>query len=184
METTDQTKRELIISATEANLKALVLAIPIILLYGSPFFIIWSDRIKSGAFWEILDPSIFFLISLVAGIALHEFIHGIFWSLYTKEGFKSIKFGIMWKSLTPYCHCKEPMKIKHYITGAIMPGILLGLIPAIIALFTGDPLLLIYAVIFTIGAGGDLLIIWMLRKEDKNTFAQDHPSKIGCIIYD
>jgi hypothetical protein len=65
------------------------------------------------------------LIALTIGIILHE-LHGITWAKYTKDGFKSIRFGVLWKFLTPYCHCKEPL-VKHYIIGGIMPAIVLGL---------------------------------------------------------
>jgi hypothetical protein len=40
------------------------------------------------------------LIALTIGIILHELIHGITWAKYTKDGFKSIRFGVLWKFLT------------------------------------------------------------------------------------
>jgi hypothetical protein len=39
------------------------------------------------------------LIALTIGI-MHELIHGITWAKYTKDGFKSIRFGVLWKFLT------------------------------------------------------------------------------------
>lgn len=86
--------------------------------------------------------------------------------------------------LTPYCHGKEPIKIGPYILGALMPGFLLGMIPAVISSLTGNIFLLIYGLIFIFSAGGDLTIIRMLRKERRDSLVQDHPSKVGCFVYE
>lgn len=120
---------------------------------------------------------------MVAGVVVHELIHGIAWSSFAKDGFKSIRFGVLWKSVTPYCHCKEPLLVRQYQIGAAAPGIILGIIPAIIALFTGSLLWLAFGLFFTMAAGGDLMIILMLKNEDLNHLVQDHPSKIGCLVY-
>jgi hypothetical protein len=184
MESNDYTQRELTISAVEANIKALIFVVPIITVFGLPFILLWKDSIKPGLIIPAFKPTVLFFFFIIAGIILHELIHGIFWSLYLKNGFKSIKFGVMWKSLAPYCHSMEPMKIKQYIIGGVMPAILLGFAPSIIALITGSFGLLMFGIIFTIAAGGDFLIIWMLRKEDKDGYVQDHPTKIGCFVYD
>ena len=85
--------------------------------------------------------------------------------------------------LTPYCHCTEPLKVKQYIWGAITPAIILGFIPSILAILTGNLGILIFGMFFTMAAGGDFLIINLIRKENKNDFVQDHPSEAGCYIY-
>jgi len=123
----------------------------------------------------------FFL--LIAGTILHELIHGITWSRYTDRGFKSIKFGILWKMLTPYCHCQEPLTVRQYIAGAIMPALILGIMPALASILTGSLGLLVFGIFFTMAAGGDFMIINLLRKENKNNLVEDHPSEAGCFIY-
>lgn len=120
---------------------------------------------------------------LILGILLHELIHGITWAKFAKEGFKSIKFGILWKMLTPYCHCKEALKVRHYIIGAITPAIIMGIVPSIIAIMIGSFELLIFGMFFTMAAGGDFLIINLIRKENNSDLVQDHPSEAGCYIY-
>lgn len=99
------------------------------------------------------------------------------------KGFKSIKFGVISKYLTPYCHCKEPLLVNHYITGAIMPAIILGIIPSVLSIITGYPGLFMFGLFFTFAAGGDFMIIDILKKEPMNNLVQDHPSKIGCYIF-
>jgi hypothetical protein len=176
------TQREITMGAGEANLKAIILAVPIVLLFITPYFIIWGENVNLSLLSMPGYKTLKILTYLIIGAILHEFIHGVFWAIYLKNGFRSIRFGIMWKYLTPYCHSKEPMKLKHYRLGAIMPCIILGIIPAAISLFLGDIGLLAFGVFFTVAAGGDILMIWLLREKNKNILVQDHPDKIGCIL--
>lgn len=89
----------------------------------------------------------------------------------------------MWKYFTPYCHCKVPLKVKHYIIGAMMPAIILGVIPTIIAFFTGSIMFFYLGVNFIVAASGDFLITYMLRSEDGNSYVLDHDSLPGCTVY-
>jgi hypothetical protein len=43
--------------------------------------------------------------------------------------------------------------------------------------------LLIFGILFTMAAGGDFLVINLIRKENMNDLVQDHPSEAGCYIY-
>lgn len=171
------TQEKLTINIFKANVYAILMAIPIMIIYGVPYYLLGHKIVANT-----LD-GFTLIIGLLIGIIIHEFLHGITWAKYAKNGFRSIKFGIMWKKLTPYCHCKEPLLVKHYLWGAIMPAIILGFIPAIAAIIFGIYQLLAFAMVFTIAAGGDFIIIYLLRKEDKNSLVQDHPSEPGCFIY-
>jgi hypothetical protein len=73
--------------------------------------------------------------------------------------------------------------VKHYIIGAITPAIILGLLPAIYAIFTGNIGFLVFGIFFTMAALGDFMIINLLIKENMNSFVLDHPSEAGCFIY-
>jgi len=127
--------------------------------------------------------TLLFLLLLTLGIILHELIHGLTWARYTEKGFKSMKFGVLWTMLTPYCHCKEPLRVRQYLVGAIMPAIFLGLIPAVISILIGNLGILVFGIFFTMVAAGDFLIINLLRKEKMDNLVQDHPSEAGCFIY-
>ena len=120
---------------------------------------------------------------IMLGIVIHELIHGITWACFAKDGYKSIKFGVLWKMLTPYCPCKEPLNVRQYIIGAFTPAIILGFMPSLIAIIVGNLGLLIFGIFFTMAAGGDFLIINLIRKENKDDLVQDHPSEAGCYIY-
>jgi hypothetical protein len=183
-------RRELTMTAGEANLRALVFVIPVILLLGLPFYFLWLRDFtleKLIGFYQnnrniISFGILWMLIILFAGIILHELIHGLTFLFFCKNGFKSIEFGIMWKYLAPYCHCKEPLPIRPYIIGALMPAIVLGFIPAGYGLLAGKFIPLVFGMIFSIASGGDFLIVWLLRGQPKDSLVLDHESKVGCYI--
>ena len=86
--------------------------------------------------------------------------------------------------LTPYTHCDEPMHIRPYVVACLMPLIILGIIPSVIAIIIGWIPLLAFGIFFIAGAMGDVLIVWMLRKENPQYLVLDHPSEAGYFIYE
>ncbi|OFY55278.1 MAG: hypothetical protein A2Y87_11880 [Bacteroidetes bacterium RBG_13_46_8] len=177
-------------TAGEANLRAMVFVIPFILLLGVPFYFLWLKGLTLEKMLDFFRNNLYLgklsflwiLIILLGGIVLHELIHGLAFLLFCKNGIKSIEFGIMWKYLSPYCHCKEPLRVSPYIIGALMPAVVLGFIPAGIGLITGKFIALAFGMIFSIAAGGDFLIVWLLRGQPKDSLVLDHESKVGCYI--
>jgi hypothetical protein len=183
-------RREITMTTGEANLYSLVFVIPILLLFGVPYYFLWLKDLTLETLTGFFHNNIYLgrfsvlwmLIILLAGIVLHELIHGLTFLLFCKNGLTSIEFGIMWKFLAPYCHCKEPLPLRPYIIGALMPAIMLGFFPAAIGLLTGKFILLVFGMIFSIASGGDFLIVWLLRGQPKDSLVLDHESKVGCYI--
>ena len=172
------------IDIVKANIFAVVIMVVAAIVFLVPFFWIWKDKKPIG---ELLggfgDWSITFILVIV-GIVVHELIHGLTWACYAKSGWKSISFGVMWKLLTPYCHCDEPMHISGYMMGAMMPCIILGVIPAIVALFIGSLPMLAWGIFFIAAAAGDIWMTWLLTKENPKSMVLDHPSEAGFYIID
>lgn len=185
----DYQKDKLTIDLVKANVFAIVMMIPVALIFGLPYYLIWGFGFNPSLFQgfaKFFSPGLMglgVLILLILSIILHELIHGIVWSRYTSNGFKSIRFGVLWNMLTPYCHCREPLKVKEYVIGALMPALILGVIPGLISIVIGNPVLLIFGIIFTIAASGDFMIIYLLKNENRDDYVQDHPSEAGCFIF-
>ena len=177
---------------------SLFLLIPIIILFVLPYVLIWNNSLsnlirlifsKIKFNWDNVFAYLYlfrqiFLWSLVllAGAVLHELLHAVFWVFYNRKGIRSIQFGFSKSDFSPYVHCTEPLPAWLYRLGSLMPGIILGIIPAIIAIFTGSIGFLVFGVFFTWAASGDFLIIWQTRKINRKTLLLDHPEKVGCII--
>ncbi|MGP1468782.1 MAG: DUF3267 domain-containing protein [Hoylesella shahii] len=151
-------------------------------LWGSPSFNDFGGNFLTGV--NPLGAAVLVFVILVSGIVAHELIHGITWACFAKHGFRSIRFGVIWAMLTPYCHCKEPLIIRHYRLGALTPLIILGILPLLLAYPLRSVPLLLWGIIFITSAAGDILIVWKLRKEPASLLVQDHPKEAGCIIFE
>lgn len=174
--------KEEIFSVVNANIVAFALLFPIAIVCIVPYILIWGGHsfIDGFNFLKTHMPLLFSIFIL--GIILHEGLHGLTWALFAKNGFKSIRFGIKWTLLTPYCHCNEPLLRNHYFIGGIMPGLVLGLFPVIVALIFGIGWLLLLGIFFIGAAGGDLMVLFKLIKIDKKHLIQDHPNEIGFLV--
>lgn len=169
--------KEYTISTGKLNLYSLLMIIPITGVLLTPFILIWDYKTFEIGRKEFMSH---FLYILIFGIIIHELLHGITWTLFTKKGFKSIKFGI--NGITPYCHCKEPLQVKHYILGGIMPLFIMGIIPTIIGTVLGNGLYISIGIFFTWTSAGDIISLFMLRKFKSNTMVSDHPYRMGFYI--
>ena len=163
------------------NLFALLILVVVIV----PFCLIWPNG--GHALKSVLTSFTSFILltlAVIIGLAVHELIHGITWASVSENGFPSISFGINPKQFMIYCHCSDPLKIKHYVIGALMLCFLLGVIPVIVAYCIGNAALLLFGTIFIVLALGDILIVWTIRKENPNCKVLDHPKEPGCYIID
>jgi hypothetical protein len=165
------------------NLLAIPLAVGPLLAVPGLFLLLWGwPRMAQTApvlfRWEILLPS------LLGGIVAHELLHAATWMLTGTVPRRSIRFGIQWKTVTPYAHCSVPMPARAYRVGAAVPGVLLGLLPAAIGLVAGDAAWMLYGTFFTIAAAGDAIVLWVLRGIPGTALVEDHPTRAGCYVYD
>jgi len=148
--------------------------LPYILLGGFPAFVL---GVRSFVDLRVFIPWI------IVGTLAHEAMHGLGWTAAGAGAFGSVKFGFHWKTLTPYAHFTEPMTAKAYRIGIVLPGIVVGLCPALAGYAMSNPPLVLFGGIFTGGAAGDLMGLWATRKIPPGTLVLDHPSRVGCIIF-
>jgi hypothetical protein len=63
-----------------------------------------------------------------------------------------------------------------------MPGLLTGVIPSLIALITGNGLLMLFGAAMFAGAVGDAIVLWIIRDVPANAEVLDHPDAVGCYV--
>ncbi|SFE16131.1 DUF3267 domain-containing protein [Thermophagus xiamenensis] len=172
---------EITITIEEAAKKAMGLIIPTLFVTGIPFFVLHgSEPFLDWNFKEVL----FFLFILIAGIPVHELLHALVFGIFARGGFKSVKLGIESKTFTPYCHCSSPIRVQYYRLGALLPFLVLGVIPYIASLFIGSLGWWLYGYFYIIAAGGDLVALKMLKKIPGHRRVLDHPKKMGFYVLD
>jgi hypothetical protein len=184
-------KEEFTFSSRKATLEALMLMVPIGIGIATPYYLLWKNSFTADKVREFIIQNPLWikygtfigLAVIIIGIVAHEIIHGVTWALFAKRGWQSIHFGIFWRSVTPYCHCSEILSVNHYMTGALMPALILSIFPSIISYITGNVFLFCFGFFFTLAAAGDFMIIKLLSEEDSDTLVMDHPEKVGYSIY-
>ncbi|MBQ9268964.1 MAG: DUF3267 domain-containing protein [Oscillospiraceae bacterium] len=175
------TRHDLTIGMGKANLFAVFLLIPLSVIgYGLYFLVHRSLDFASSHF-------LLMLVAFVVLIVVHELIHGVCWSIFTPHHFKDVEFGVMRSSLTPYCTCLVPLGKKQYIFGAVMPLLVLGILPMIVAIIIGNPDLLFLGILMADGGAGDIMIIHRIltfRSGAKEIVYMDHPTEAGGVVFE
>ena len=182
-------KEEFELNANKARLILFANLIVSVILFGLPFYFLWRDNIPffHGTIeWSkrLIGMGIGLIITVI-GIIVHELIHGFFGAIFNKNGFKSIKFGILPKRGMAYCANTETLIKNKYIVGLVMPGILLGIIPSVLSLFIGNFYLLIFGIVFTIAASGDIILLAKICKYDNDCWIEDKiaNNEVKILIY-
>lgn len=177
-------KTDLSVSMGKANLLSLPFVFFSFIIFSLPYFFIWGrNSVEIGIRATYFNLKIFIPV-FILGAFLHEILHGLSFLIFGKLNYKQIKIGFQWKTITPFAHCKVPVKASVYRIALIMPTLILGIIPSIFAIITGNSWLIIYGIIFTVVGGGDFLTVWLIRKARKNQLVQDHPTNCGCYVYE
>lgn len=172
------------VSLAAANAVALAGALPVLAALMLPFGLLWGGTaVADGAVWWSARP-LLFVGALVGGVLVHEALHALTWRASARLPPGSVRLGFNWKALTPYAHCSAPMPARAYRLGAAAPGVVLGLLPVVAAWGTGSGAALVFGLVFTLAAGGDALILWLLRGVPPGTLVEDHPTRAGCLVRD
>ena len=176
-------RMELTVSIVKANIFAMVLLIPL-LIVGIGLFLL-----KNHQFGGSFGPTtpILFLAILFALIVIHELIHGLSWAIFAEQHWKNNEFGFMKQYLTPYCTCGVPLSRGQYIFGALMPLVLLGIIPMILGILAASMPVLLMGIVMADSAAGDILIVWKILRYKSGCSSIvyiDHPTQAGGVIFE
>lgn len=179
---TEPLKADYSISMVKANVYSLFFALPFAFFFSLLFILRWGPARFGEGFSSFAGNLPVFLGVFAVGVAAHELIHGITWALAGRLPLKAVRFGFLWKTLTPYAHLSGPLEVNAYRTGALMPGLLLGALPAALAIITGSGWLLAFGMLFIVAACGDMLIVWLIRSVPAGRLVEDHPTRAGCCV--
>ena len=175
LETRGYVCSNLTVSVEKANALSFAMWLPFGLFSLVPFFVLYGMSFKINFLW--------LLALYVASFTVHEGIHGLAWGLF--NGFRNIEFGFIRESMTPYCTCRTPQSRFSYLTGSLMPFLILGIVPAVYGLCTGSMFWMLFGNLSILSAGGDLLICSMIFKAflPKDCLLLDHPTEVGLSVF-
>lgn len=160
------------IVARAAGWSILMLLVPVVV-----YILVWGWNSLFADFNGLVFVGVLVLLTL-----WHEGFHAIGWKYWGGLRWRDLKFGIAWYALTPYCHAKAPMRADAYRFGALLPGIMTGLLPFGMALLLENGLMALAGAVMISGAVGDVYVLWVMRDIPPDAMVVDHPSKAGCIV--
>lgn len=168
-------------TVVQANVAAIVGILPVLVTLVVVYGLVWGWGALGDGFNDLLEPFWRLLVVFAAGVLVHELLHAFAWRLAGAER-GSVSLGFQWKTLTPYAHSSAPMTARAYRIGALAPGVVLGVVPALAGLGLGAGAVFWFGLFFTLAAGGDALILWLLRGIAPGRLVADHPTKPGCLV--
>ena len=177
---------DLTVSIVKANVFAIILLFPVMAL-GMWLFWLKNGTLAGGLGVKSFGGLLLFVFVMAVLVVVHELIHGLSWSLFTPHRFGDIEFGFMKQYLTPYCTCLTPLTKGQYIFGALMPLVLLGILPLAAGILMGSMPVLFMGIIMTVSAAGDIMIVWCLltyRSKAERVVYMDHPTQAGGVIFE
>ncbi|NJN54793.1 MAG: DUF3267 domain-containing protein [Anaerolineae bacterium] len=166
----------------QANLLALLLIPLVALLLFVPYRWLWGESLLAPIFDSGLRGFLITLALFFGGIVLHEWLHALGFRLVGKVPANSIQYGFNWKGLAPYAHCHAPMRARAYRFAVALPGLALGVLPALVGLVAGVWWLVVWGALMLISAGGDLAVLLVVRHVPGEALVQDHPTMVGCHV--
>lgn len=187
--------REIYIESKKVHIVGIMISIPIILIFISVMCLKWDevfkhnleeikesllvfDNKKANTILILLVPNLILVIAIV----IHEFIHGVFMAFFSKNNWRSVRFGFIKKQLMPFANCLEPLTSKQMLVVSLAPFFILGLLPSVYGILFGDLFYLFIGFSMTLGAIGDFIYAYLILKTGLNYMILDHQSKVGFTI--
>lgn len=183
MERKGYLKKDLTVGVLQANIMALVIMLPFVVIVFGIYLRVNPVGRMAFSFHGVIA----FFIAVLLLIVFHEAIHGLTWGIFAKGHRNAIAFGVIWKTLTPYCTCAEPLTKWQYVSGCAMPTLVLGFGLAAIAAAIGNFWFLVLSEIMLLSGGGDFFIILkiLLFKHSKHdVLYYDHPYACGVVAFE
>ena len=181
-ETETTTKIDKSVTMLQANLLSIVFIFPLLVIPSGIFILIWGWTRFFDGIIVLTQYPLRMLLGLLVLTVIHELLHGLTWRALTGYGREEISYNVQWKTFTPYAHIKKPIPVNAYRWGGAMPGLVLGVAPALVGLALGNGAVFFAGAFMTLAAAGDILVLLMLRGVDSSALVEDHPTNAGCYV--
>lgn len=169
--------------ATAVPVKSALLPLVFFSIFGALFidviYYLFDTPLKISELFSF-PAAVIALIALLSSIIIHEFVHYLGFKMM---GAKETVFGIDKATLSPYARTKNPLPISAYRLVALLPFLILGVIPFFLGLILGSRILGLLATVQILGSLGDLYVLWKLRGLT-GCSVLDHPTLMGAEVVD
>jgi dienelactone hydrolase len=121
-------------------------------------------------------------VLLLSGLLLHEAVHWLAYRLLGRVPAGSLRLSMNRAAIAPQVRCESPLRARTYRIILLLPALLLGVAPGVIAIAVGSWLLVIWALWMLVAASGDLVTLWAMRGVASAATVRAHPTRAGCEI--
>jgi hypothetical protein len=164
-----------------ANGLAIAVLLGTALVAGGVYSILWGAP-TFGDLGEVLDHPILAVLGVsVASIVAHELLHAVGFHIVGGVPVSQIRFGVIWRAAAPYASTRAAVTASAYRWAAVLPGILLGLLPLVAGIALGSLLLAFYGLLMFAAAGGDFAALWGMRRVNGSELVRDSTNRVGCV---
>lgn len=114
--------------------------------------------------------------ALVLSVALHELLHvaGYVWL----GGAPRDAVHVQWRGAVIVARCDVPLPARSYRAAVALPGLVLGVVPALVGLTTGVAWLTVYGAVMAGASAGDVAVLWALRRYGAGEMVEDRSGRM------
>ncbi len=158
-----------------------LLALPVLAVTFSAAFGLHIAVWGSGSLAAIAPPSTSMLLAVLLSIPGHEGLHALGF-LLAGASRTTIRFSIDWKTMTPSGYSTAPVSASGYRVALVLPAFLLGVVPTAVGIGINSGGLTVFGAANLALAGGDVVIMGLLRGLGGSALVLDHPNRMGCVV--
>jgi pimeloyl-ACP methyl ester carboxylesterase len=123
------------------------------------------------------------LAVLAAGLFVHEAVHLLGYRLFGGVPLRALSLHFGGVPLAPQVRCPVTIPAGAYRRMLLLPALVLGILPAVVAIAGGWWFLLIWSMWLLVAAGGDVACLWAMRGAPAGAPVRAHPTRLGCLQF-
>lgn len=116
----------------------------------------------------------------LAAIPVHEALHYVGFRMAGAPA-AAIRFGFA-PDVGPFCACSAPLRLRGYIVAIVLPVLVLGGIPWLLAMYAGTLSCTAFSAIQVLLGGGDFVALRLALRHDGNPWVRDAEGGIGFDV--
>lgn len=165
--------RDYTLTSKQAYIWGTLIALPFVALAGGLYRVFLLDRAVLTDY-----SSLILLVVIVVSLPLHELLHGLGWALAGQLEKDKIKF--LFQHGMPMCSCRAVLSTKAYLTGVLLPFLVLGGGSIVFLIIYPGTISVLAALVNLLLPGADLLIAWKILRSGATKIA-DNPNQAGFV---
>lgn len=165
--------RDYTLTNKQAYIWGTLIALPFVALAGGLYRVFLLDRAVLTDY-----SSLILLVVIVVSLPLHELFHGLGWALAGQLEKDKIKF--LFQHGMPMCSCRAVLSTKAYLTGVLLPFLVLGGGSIVFLIIYPGTISVLAALVNLLLPGADLLIAWKILRSGATKIA-DNPNQAGFV---